>query len=324
MRERVAEGREWYRVVRVKWSWLPSHRMPNHGGSERAALLCSSGVDSGFLSTRAASTASTTACYRCQCHGQSLLSDPPCSRNRFLTTTCMLSTSRPGSAYLLPRASANSLAFSSLRRSAGCLLAPLGRPLSSASQPSFARLLLPVSLSLLCLPVPSVPLRHVFFMAWSAKHSPAQPLPRPRTIASLLAAVSVVAVVLVAVVAVAWQRMYAAMSPRSALSSIAALTAVSSSVVACRECSSDSNAGLIDNMMRRGVLHSQEVAAAMKRVDRRHYITPAAPATRQLHPSSAYVDSPQYIGTALHLCTATSTPSTITRCSLHSLRAVWL
>ena len=96
--------------------------------------------------------------------------------------------------------------------------------------------------------------------------------------------------------------MFAAKPPDPALSFITPLTAVSSSVsssvVACRECTSDNNAGLIDNMMRRGVLHSQVVAAAMKRVDRRHYVTPAPPASRQLHPSSAYVDSPQYIGTS--------------------------
>ena len=179
----------------------------------------------------------------------------------------------------------------------------MSRALSSACVSRFSRLLLPVSLLPLCLPAPTAPFRHVFFMAWSAKHT-AIPAPLPRHHCRTLLSVAVsVAVVVMALLAILWQQKYSATSPPPASSTVASLTTPSSSsvssAVACRECSSDSNAGLIDNLVRRGVLHSQEVAVAMKRVDRRHYITPASPASRQPHTSSAYVDSPQYIGTWL-------------------------
>ena len=68
-----------------------------------------------------------------------------------------------------------------------------------------------------------------------------------------------------------------------------------------RECSGSSNSALIDNMVRRGLITSSVIAAAMKRVDRAHYVTRAdlpgsrvSPSTSQA--SAAYVDSPQYIG----------------------------
>jgi len=171
---------------------------------------------------------------------------------------------------------------------------------SIPSRPRSARLLLPLSLLSICFPVRPAPSRHLSFMAWSAQqHASPQPLPNRRSRALLLAVASVV-VACVAVAAALWNPKYAASTTPLAASCLAPLTAVfpvSSADVACRECSSDSNAGLIDNMVRRGVLQSPVVAAAMKRVDRRHYITPASPASRSLHPSSAYVDSPQYLGT---------------------------
>ena len=219
---------------------------------------------------------------------------------RLSDSNCMLSTSCRASLSKFPSVTV----FPSCRRAANRTSPALvARVLSSLSHPHFCRSLLPVSLLPPCLPAPSAPFRQVFFMAWSAQHNPIQPVPPLSRRLSPLAAVCVT-VALLAAAAAPWKRMYAAISSQPA-SPIAPLTAVPSSsvspsLVACRECSSDSNAGLIDNMLRRGVLHSPAVAAAMKRVDRRHYITPASPASRQPHPSSAYVDSPQHIGTCCH------------------------
>ena len=64
------------------------------------------------------------------------------------------------------------------------------------------------------------------------------------------------------------------------------------------------NAALIDNMVKHGLISSPAVAAAMKQVDRCHYITRAdiSPASSSsarsssLHRTAAYLDSPQYIG----------------------------
>ena len=94
---------------------------------------------------------------------------------------------------------------------------------------------------------------------------------------------------------------------RDAVSATASppLSSVIPSVPGCggsvRECSGSSNSALIDNMVRRGLITSPSIAAAMKRVDRAHYITRAdlpagrvSPSTSQA--SAAYVDSPQYIG----------------------------
>ena len=49
-------------------------------------------------------------------------------------------------------------------------------------------------------------------------------------------------------------------------------------------------------MVSRGLITSPVVAAAMKRVDRAHFVTRADTAPSTSHSSLAYIDSPQYIG----------------------------